>query len=156
MLTVHGTCIELSGVGVLLRGAPGSGKSDLALRLIDGGARLVADDRVTLAVRGQDLIASAPSAIAGRMEVRGIGIVAVAVAAAPVPALGLVVDLVAPETVDRLPEQAECEYLGIAIPVVSLAPFESSAAAKVRLAVRCTRRDSGGGTWSTRSDATDP
>ena len=50
MSQVHATCIEVDGMGVLLRGPSGSGKSDLALRLIDGGARLVADDRTDLAV----------------------------------------------------------------------------------------------------------
>jgi HPr kinase/phosphorylase len=134
MIQVHGTCVELAGLGVLLRGPPGSGKSDLALRLIDRGARLVADDRVDLRSRGNELVASAPEPIAGRIEVRGLGIVeAPTVAEASV---GLVVDLVAPERVGRLPDPAECDFLGIRVPRLELAPFEASAAAKVRLAAR--------------------
>ena len=71
---VHGTCIAIDGAGVLLRGPSGCGKSDLALRLIDGGAVLVADDRVSLEARAGDLVASAPDALAGLLEVRGVGI----------------------------------------------------------------------------------
>src|SRR3546814_15303755 len=75
MLRVHATCIAIDGRGILLRGPSGSGKSDLALRLIDGGALLVADDQVILTEADGELTASAPATIAGRMEVRGIGIV---------------------------------------------------------------------------------
>jgi len=60
---------------VLLRGPSGSGKSDLALRLIDDGARLIADDQTHLAKKGHALIATPPPAIAGMIEVRGIGVV---------------------------------------------------------------------------------
>lgn len=136
---IHGTCVDLDGFGVLLRGAPGSGKSDLALRLIDRGARLVADDRVDLAREGESVIARAPATIAGRIEVRGLGIVRLdAVAEAP---LGLVVDLVAAAEVARLPEPATCRLLGIEIGCLRLDPFAASAAAKVRLAARAARHD---------------
>ena len=132
-MMVHATCVACSGRAVLLCGPPGSGKSDLALRLIDGGALLVADDQVVLRPNGDELVAAAPATIAGRMEVRGIGIVAVPhVAAAPV---ALVVDLVAPDAVPRLPEPARRTFLGIALPLIALAPFEASAAAKIRLAL---------------------
>jgi HPr kinase/phosphorylase len=134
MIQVHGTCVELAGLGVLLRGPSGSGKSDLALRLIDRGARLVADDRVDLRASAGALAASAPEPIAGRMEVRGIGILAVPTVAQA--RLGLVVDLVEGGTVERLPEAGSWMVLGISVPVVRLAPFEASAAAKVRLAAR--------------------
>ena len=59
-LFVHASCVALDGNGVLLRGPSGSGKSDLALRLIDGGAVLVADDQVALTVEGEKILASAP------------------------------------------------------------------------------------------------
>ena len=134
MVQVHGTCVELAGMGVLLRGRAGSGKSDLALRLIDRGARLVADDRVDLRVRGEALIASAPAPIAGRMEVRGIGIVDVPTVVEA--RLGLAVDLVASQAIERLPEPSHCTFLGVQVPLIALAPFEASAAAKVRLAAR--------------------
>lgn len=132
-MMVHATCVACDGRAVLLCGPPGSGKSDLALRLIDGGALLVADDQVVLRVDGDALVAAAPATIAGRMEARGVGIVVVPhVAAAPV---ALVVDLVAADAVPRLPEPARRTFLGIALPLIVLAPFEASAAAKIRLAL---------------------
>lgn len=135
-LQVHATCVEIGGVGVLIRGAPGAGKSDLALRLIDGGARLVADDYTDLAVVAGRLVARAPASIAGRLEVRGLGVVeAPAVAEAPI---GLVVDLVAASAVERLPDARTCAYLGFDVPLLALAAFEGSAAAKLRLAARIT------------------
>ena len=114
-------------------GPSGSGKSDLALRLIDGGARLVADDRVAIVANGQTLIASAPDQISGLLEVRGVGIIALD--AAPMAALSLVVELVTPDQVERLPEAAIWQCLGIDLPMIRLAPFEPSTPAKLRLAV---------------------
>ena len=140
-MLVHGTCVELFGRGVLLRGASGSGKSDLALRLIDGGARLVADDQVALTVEAGRVRATAPQGIAGRIEVRGLGIVEVATAETALVAL--VVDLVDAADVPRLPRQRECRLTGITVPSIVLAPFEASAAAKVRLAVIAEKRNSG-------------
>ena len=132
-MMVHATCVAIGERAVLLCGPSGSGKSDLALRLIDGGAQLVADDQVVLRAEGGRIVARAPEALAGRMEVRGIGIVAVAhIAAAP---LALVVDLVAAAAVERMPEPARRSFLDIALPLVALAPFEASAPAKIRLAL---------------------
>ena len=137
MVLVHGTTVALDGEGVLLRGPSGSGKSDLALRLIDGGAQLVADDQTELARAPQGLIARSPASIAGRMEVRGVGILRVpTVPGAP---LRLVVDLIAPDRVERLPEPKFCEYLQCSLPLLALAPFEASTPAKIRLAVRLVR-----------------
>jgi HPr kinase/phosphorylase len=137
MIRVHGTCVALGGEGVLLRGPAGSGKSDLALRLIDGGARLVADDQTELRRLGDAVVASAPAVIAGRIELRGIGILSCpSVAEAR---LSLVVDLVAPGAVERLPERRSQNYLDCALPLLALAPFEASAAAKIRFAVRWLR-----------------
>src|SRR6185503_6471150 len=103
MVQVHATCVALDGKAVLLRGPSGSGKSDLALRLIDGGARLVADDRVDLEREGSRILASAPPAIAGVIEARGLGLLRVGcVGRTP---LSLVVDLVPAESVERLPEK---------------------------------------------------
>jgi RNase adaptor protein for sRNA GlmZ degradation len=130
---MHATCVALAQGAVLLRGPSGAGKSDLALRLIEDGARLVADDQVLLAAENGRLMARAPAPIAGRIEVRGLGIVPVATAA-EAPVL-LLADLVAPEAVERLPEPASETILGIALPRVALAPFEASAPAKLRLAL---------------------
>jgi serine kinase of HPr protein (carbohydrate metabolism regulator) len=131
---VHGTCVAIEGIGVLIRGGSGEGKSDLALRLIDGGARLVADDQVACEAAGGKLMAAAPPSLRGRLEVRGLGIVDIA--AAPTLALGLVVELAAAATIPRLPERAFWEHAGIRVPLVRVAAFEASAAAKVRLAAR--------------------
>ena len=132
-MLVHASCVSLEGKGVLLRGAPGAGKSDLALRLIEGGAQLVADDQVALASSGETLLASPPARIAGLLEVRGIGIVSMDfVSRCPVD---LVVDLVAPASVERMPEDARVMLAGHLVRRVSLAPFEASAPAKVRLAL---------------------
>lgn len=119
---------------MLIRGAPGSGKSDLALRLVEEGARLVADDRTDLAVVEGRLVATAPPAIAGKLEVRGIGIVDARMAAeAPV---ALIVDLRQADQIERLPERDVEAVAGVSVPRIDLAPFEASATAKIRLALR--------------------
>jgi HPr kinase/phosphorylase len=133
MLRVHGTSVAIGGEGILLRGPSGSGKSDLALRLIDAGARLVSDDQTELRRDGNAVIMQAPQTIAGRIEVRGVGILRVpTVSRAP---LSLVVDLVAPDRVERLPEPQFCEVLQRSIPLLALAPFEASTPAKIRHAL---------------------
>ena len=134
MNRVHGTCVAIAGRGVLLRGPSGAGKSDLALRLIDAGARLVADDQVELTLDNERLSARPPATIAGLLEVRGMGIIPLD-HQAPVP-LALVVDLVPGETIDRLPAEQTADVLGRAVRRIAVDPWEPSAAAKVRLAVR--------------------
>lgn len=130
---IHGTVVELEGAGILLTGPSGSGKSDLALRLMDIGARLVADDRVNLGLDGDRLMASPPAALAGLLEVRGLGILAFS--HDKKRALDLVLDLDGATPVDRLPEPCEATILGIALPRFHVNPFEASAVQKVRLAV---------------------
>lgn len=146
-LLVHGTCVALGGRGVLLRGVPGSGKSDLALRFISqfgagagaGGdtriASLVADDQVLLTRIGDGLQARAPRTIRGRMEVRGIGIVDAAYE--KTSSLVLIADLVAAEDVPRLPDfPLPYENVhGVALPVLKMYPFEISAPVKLKLAL---------------------
>ncbi len=133
MIRVHGTSIALGGEGVLFRGPSGAGKSDFALRLIDQGARLVADDQTELRREGDELVMSAPVTIAGKIEVRGLGIVALpSLASAP---LRLVVDLLPSDAIERMPLPRDCCYLGCTVPLVALAPFEASAPAKLRLAL---------------------
>ncbi len=133
MEKIHGTCVAVEGTGVLLRGPSGSGKSDLAWRLIDGGARLVADDYTEVRVRDARLYASAPANMAGLIEVRGIGVIRTE-HADDVP-LGLAFDLVPGGDIERLPEAASWNCQGIHIPLYWLDPFEASAPAKVCLAV---------------------
>ena len=130
---IHATCIAIDSRGVLLLGPSGAGKSDLALRLIDAGAMLVADDQVVLRAEDGALLARPPPTLAGRMEVRGIGIVDLDWRA-PV-AVGLAVALARAEP-PRLPEAALWRHEGIGIARIAVAAFASSAAAKVRIAAR--------------------
>jgi len=139
---VHGTCVALGRRGALLRGSPGSGKSDLALRFMalpgEGEFRplLVADDQVWVEAGANGaLVASPPETIAGKIEVRGLGIVEVPFLAEA--ALVLVCDLVEPKEVPRMPdEHAERTVIAdVSVPVLKLAPFEASAPLKLKMAL---------------------
>ncbi len=130
---VHATCISLFGRGILLRGPSGAGKSDLALRLIDAGGLLVADDQTRLTAEEGRLSATAPPVLSGQMEVRGMGIVGQAALVSV--AVALVVDLQPAETIERLPEEAAAELLGVRIPNLVLDPRAASALARIRLAL---------------------
>jgi HPr kinase/phosphorylase len=130
-LLLHATAVAIDGAAILLRGPSGSGKSDLALRLVDGGAQLVADDQTLLRRAGGRVLASAPPSIAGLLEVRGIGIVRLE-ATGPVP-LVLIADLILSGDIERIPEPRFETILGLPVAVTDLAPFEASAPAKLRL-----------------------
>lgn len=136
--TVQATCIALDGSGVLLFGPPGSGKSDLALRMIDAGAFLVADDLTLVSREGAGLVGrlpdAAPAGTRGRLEIRGIGLMAVQ--AIDRAALALAVELRPQAEIERLPEPARWRCLGRDLPMVALDPIAASAAAKLRLVVR--------------------
>lgn len=133
MERVYGTCIAIDGRAVLFRGPSGSGKSDLALRIVEAGGLLVSDDQTVLTREHESLVASSPDTIAGQIEIRGVGILPVATTRrAP---LALVMDLVPGDQIDRYPEPRCCQYLGVDVPLLNIAPFEVSAAAKVRLAL---------------------
>lgn len=137
-MALHGTCVSIGQTGVLIRGASGAGKSDLALRLIDRGAVLVADDYCDMKVEGGAVVLSAPAAIAGRMEVRGLGIMPMAHQASA--RLGLIVDLAGHETIERLPEKTIEDLGGVAVRWISVDPTHASADAKVRIAVATLSR----------------
>jgi serine kinase of HPr protein (carbohydrate metabolism regulator) len=128
---VHASCVALGERGVLLVGASGAGKSDLALRLIDRGATLVSDDYTLVARSGSSLTGSAPATIAGLIEVRGIGLVTLP--HLPQVRLALVADLDSRPA--RLPEPATRLVGGIALPLIALAALESSAPIKLELAL---------------------
>jgi len=134
MITIHATTVSLDGRGVILRGPSGSGKSDLAIRLINEGALLVADDQTILFIENDRLMAQPPAEIAGMMEVRGIGIVKMGPPAI-VPVF-LLIDMSDPADVPRMAEFKPVELVGQQIPGIHLAPFEMSSAAKVKLALR--------------------
>lgn len=137
--------IALGGRGALIRGPSGAGKSDLALRCLDhpqggvisGRAVLIADDQVWLERRGETLLAFPPEAIRGLIEVRGVGVVPVPFASEAV--LALVVDLVAPDRIERLPDPATRTLIaGISLPLLNISAFEGSSALKVLLALERT------------------
>jgi serine kinase of HPr protein (carbohydrate metabolism regulator) len=139
-LVTDGTAVALGSSALLLTGKSGSGKSDLALRLIDAGARLIADDRVELTVRDDRLHCRAPhdmpASLKGRIEARGVGIIPVPVAEGLVP-LQWCVELVPGRPIERMPAAESRRFLGIDVPMLLLDPFEASAVAKLRLAAAC-------------------
>jgi HPr kinase/phosphorylase len=142
--TIHATTVSLDGFGVLLRGAPGSGKSALALQLIEQQgtglgpaaftALLVADDQTILTRRDDVLFASAPDALRGLLELRGLGLLPVNIA--PDVAVRLVVDLQPSSGIDRLPapESLRTTLLGVVLPRIAIDATHPSAAARVRTA----------------------
>jgi len=118
--------------GVLITGPSGSGKSDLALRLIDQGAKLVADDQILVEGSGGRLFAHAPETIRGRMEVRHVGVVAVPFVEEAQIRLAIALG----QEPARLPEPAWVAIAGVDLPLLAIKPFEASAPAKIRLAVQ--------------------
>jgi serine kinase of HPr protein (carbohydrate metabolism regulator) len=135
---VHGSAVDIDGHGVLLRGPSGSGKSDLALRLIDRGAKLIGDDIIHIETgNGRVMLAYAPN-IAGKIEVRGVGICTLDyVHAAP---LRLVIEF--GTDIDRMPpEHARTAIDDYLVPLLRLNPFQTSSALKVELALRAVIND---------------
>ncbi|WP_076069254.1 HPr kinase/phosphorylase [Sphingomonas montana] len=130
--TVHATSVARHDLAVLLFGRSGAGKSDLALRLIDRGWSLVSDDYTIVARHGASAVASPPPSIAGRMEVRGIGIVGMPHRTA-VP-VALLCDL--DGLVERMPGACTGTVAGIALPRIVLAALEPSAPLKLELALQ--------------------
>ena len=130
--TLHASTVAMGGRAVLITGSSGSGKSDLALRLLDRGFALVSDDRTIVKRDGDRLIASAPPNIAGKLEIRGIGIVDMD-QTDDMP-VALVVELTS--DIERLPDDSrERLILGVKVPLVTIDAMTASAPSKVALAL---------------------
>src|SRR5215213_11659333 len=130
--TVHASTVAKDGRAVLISGPSGSGKSDLALRLLDRGFTLVSDDQTIVKKDGDRLLASAPPTIAGKLEVRGIGMVEME----RVENVGVALWVELTSDIQRLPDDSrERPILGIRVPLISIDAMTASAPAKVALAL---------------------
>jgi serine kinase of HPr protein (carbohydrate metabolism regulator) len=130
--TVHASSVARDGRSVLITGPSGSGKSDLALRLLDHGFTLVSDDQTIVRKSDDRLLASAPPNIAGKLEVRGIGIVEMETTS-DVP-VALIVELTS--DIQRMPDDLrERPILGVSLPIVAIDAMTASAPSKVALAL---------------------
>lgn len=130
MIRVHGNSIKINDKGILLTGPSGAGKSDLSLRLIDGGARLISDDYTEIKTEGGQALLSPPDEIAGRLEIRGIGLMKLSYCR-DIP-LHLVFELTDRRNIERMPENRSMNFDGVMVPVLQLDPFTASADAIVR------------------------
>ncbi|HET9353457.1 MAG TPA: HPr kinase/phosphatase C-terminal domain-containing protein [Sphingomicrobium sp.] len=129
---LHASCVAMDGRAVLLAGPSGSGKSDLALRLLDRGFMLVSDDRTIVRKEGTRLVTSAPDTIKGKLEIRGVGIVDMD--SVPNAPLALVVELTS--DIQRMPDDSrERMILGVGVPLISVDAMTASAPSKVALAL---------------------
>ena len=130
--TVHASAVAVDGRAVLITGPSGSGKSDLALRLLDRGFTLVSDDQTIVKKNGEKLLAMAPPTIAGKLEIRGIGIIDVErIENVPV---ALLVELTS--DIPRLPDDSrERPILGVKLPLITIDAMTASAPSKVALAL---------------------
>ncbi|MBX7146631.1 MAG: HPr kinase/phosphatase C-terminal domain-containing protein [Alphaproteobacteria bacterium] len=137
-MTVSGTAVALHHVGVLFRGPAGSGKSDLALRLIDQGAKLIADDLVQISRQNQDLYVTYPEMgdpkLKGCIEIRGIGIVSMNFQEKI--SLNLILDLTERDLIVRLPQITYDVFFNISVPKIFFDPFASSAISKIHWAIK--------------------
>jgi serine kinase of HPr protein (carbohydrate metabolism regulator) len=130
--TVHASTVALDGRAVLITGRSGSGKSDLALRMLDRGFTLVSDDQTIVKKDGSRLIASAPPTIAGKLEIRGIGIVEMQ-RSENVP-VALIVELTS--EIQRMPDDSrERPILGVGVPLITIDAMTASAPSKVAIAL---------------------
>lgn len=142
-VTLHASCVALGDAGILIEGPPGSGKSDLVLRLIDEPGygfghlvlrgKLVCDDQTIIERRGDALVASCPKPIAGLFEIRGQGVVKVD--HLPEVKLVLAVKLAKVAEIERMPEAAFRHVAGIAVRQISIDPSQASAPARIRAAL---------------------
>lgn len=135
-INIHATCVAIGGQGVLLLGPSGAGKSDLALRLIDDGAKLVADDRAILFLRGGKLHARCPAAIKGLIEIRGVGIVKLPSRDLKQTGARVALAVRLGRQGARLPRPAFYRTLNTKTPQITLDARFASTPAKIRAALR--------------------
>lgn len=134
-LVLQASAVVIEGRALLIEGAPGSGKSSLALALIERGAGLIGDDAVMLTADGPRLIASPPPNIAGLLEVRGVGLAALPCAAPAPVALILALGALPAERLPQTP-LATRAIAGVAIPVLAFDPGSLAPAARAEWALR--------------------
>ena len=127
----YATAVIYCGFGILIRGPSGSGKSDLALRLIDDGADLIADDQVVIKAVGQELYLSPPDSLSGLIEVRGVGVIKIEYVRDI--RLCLIVELDPRNEIQRIPKIKEELIKKIPVPVINMYAFESSVLAKIKI-----------------------
>lgn len=133
MMLYQASCVAVGGRAIMIEGPPGAGKTSLALALIDRGAQLVGDDGVTLELRGEGVLwALPPPRIAGKIEIRNVGIAELEPVAAPV-ALMLALDPSAPRFVEVAPQ---CRILDTSVPWLKFAPQGPVAAIRAEYALR--------------------
>ena len=142
-ILLHGSAVALNTRGhapsaVLLRGKSGTGKSDLAFRLLESGGMLIGDDQVVLERDRDKILASAAKEISGLIEVRGVGLLKYP--AAKPTRLRLVVDLAPREEVPRLPDWGSVDILGVAVPCLKLHAFDASTALKIIKAIELVHK----------------
>ena len=126
----HASCVEFEEYGLLICGDSGSGKSDLCLRLLNSGARLVADDQTEIKNDNGRLIARCPENLRNMLEVRGIGIVETP--SIPQTEIRLKLILQNKEKIDRMPSFQTEEIEGVPLPVFRMNAFENSAVLKIK------------------------
>lgn len=132
-LILHATSLSLlvgqTWRGALIVGPSGIGKSDLALRAIEAGCRLVSDDYSCIWVSGGHLFAAPPETIEGLMEVRGLGIIGQGQRRSMTRVT--LMALAQTDPVDRLPENEVTPILGLNLPTIRLNPREASSVPKL-------------------------
>ena len=134
-VVIQASAVVIAGRALLIEGPPGSGKSSLALALIERGAGLIGDDAVTVSAEGERLIASPPPRIAGLIEVRGVGLVRLPLA--PAAPVALILTLGSPEPA-RLPDLPLPTRViaGVAVPVLAFDPGAIAPALRAEWALR--------------------
>ncbi len=131
--TRHASCVAIQSAGVMVSGPSGSGKSDLALRLIDRGAILISDDYVELHDDGNQILLNAPAKIAGKIEIRSLGIFD----CDHVSNIPLTLHVQLKQKPERFPLDSQTEtIMTMAIPTITLNALEASAPIKVEMALK--------------------